>query len=339
MTRDEALATYRALRLIRRFEERVVELVNANEIAGVTHECVGQEAVAVGVCGALRRDDVITSTHRGHGHVIAKGADVRRMMAELLGRTTGLNRARGGSMHIADLSLGIYGANGIVAGGVPFAAGAAWVARQEGSDRVAVAFFGDGAVNQGVLHETMNLAAIWTLPVVFVCENNGYAVTMPASRASAVPIVERASSYGFPSVRVDGMDVAAVRAAATEALERARAGGGPTFLDCETYRFFGHHTAEHAMGLRYRTDEEVARWRARDPLVTWPGQAKLSPADLAPVDAEVDQLLDEAVAFAREAPEPSPDEALSYMYATGESPTFPMRGWWDGAAALPPSAQ
>src|SRR5438093_6607350 len=182
---------YRTMRLIRRFEERVVELVNANEIAGVTHEYVGQEAVAAGVCAALRQDDVITSTHRGHGHVIAKGADVRRMMAELLGRTTGLNRGRGGSMHIADVSLGILGANGIVGAASPFAAGAAWAARQAGKDRVAVTFFGDGGVNQGVLLETMNLAAIWKLPVVFVCENNAYAVTMPSERATAGSILDR----------------------------------------------------------------------------------------------------------------------------------------------------
>src|SRR5262249_16504068 len=167
---------YRTMLTIRRFEERIVELVNANEIAGVTHEYVGQEAVATGICAALGPDDVITSTHRGHGHLIAKGADVRRMMAELLGRVEGLNRARGGSMHIADFALGIYGANGIVAAGAPIAAGAAWAAMVGGSDRVAVAFFGDGGVNQGVLHETMNLASLWRLPLIFACENNGYAV-------------------------------------------------------------------------------------------------------------------------------------------------------------------
>ena len=173
------------MRTIRRFEERVVELVNANEIAGVTHEYIGQEAVATGICAALRDDDIITSTHRGHGHVIAKGVPPSRMFAELLGRATGTNHGHGGSMHIADLSLGIYGANGIVAAGTPWAAGAAWAGQQEGSDRVAVSFFGDGGLNQGVLHETMNLAAAWNLPVIFVCENNGYAVTTASESATA----------------------------------------------------------------------------------------------------------------------------------------------------------
>ena len=215
---------YRAMLTIRRFEERVVDLVNANEIAGVTHEYVGQEAVAVGVCAALRPDDVITSTHRGHGHLIAKGADVRRMMAELLGREDGLNRGRGGSMHVADLGLGIYGANGIVAAGAPFAAGAAWSFSVDGSGRVAVTFFGDGGANQGVLHETMNLAALWRLPLVFVCENNGYAVTLPQERSTAGSIVARAAAYGMAAEQVDGMDVDAVLDAAERAVAaRARA--------------------------------------------------------------------------------------------------------------------
>ncbi len=338
-TIDRAVEIYRSLLLIRRFEERVVDLVNSNEIPGVTHEYVGQEAVAVGVCQVLRPDDVITSTHRGHGHLIAKGGDVRRMMAELLAKETGLNRARGGSMHIADLSLGIYGANGIVGGGVPFAAGAAWAAKRDGADRVAVAFFGDGGINQGVVHETMNLAAIWGLPVVFVCENNRYAVTFPAEQASALPLDERASSYGFESRQVDGMDVQSVFDAASAAIDKARRGGGPTFLDCQTYRFFGHHTAERVMKLGYRTDDEIARWQARDPLIAWPKQNGLTDDQLEQVSLEVDALLDDAVAFARESPEPKPEDALSYVYATGSGPEFPMKGWWDGASALPASTE
>ena len=309
---------YRTARTIRRFEERVVDLVNANEIAGVTHEYVGQEAVASGVCAALRADDVITSTHRGHGHVIAKGGDVRRMMAELLGRTTGLNRGRGGSMHIADVSLGILGANGIVAAGAPFAAGAAWAAVQDGSDRVAVTFFGEGGVNQGVLMETMNLAAIWALPVIFVCENNGYAVTMPAERATAGSVIERAAAYGFPARAVDGMDAEAVLAATREAVARARAGAGPTFLECLTYRFFGHHTAERTMRLGYRADEEIERWRLRDP-VELLGE-RLDSGVRAAIDAEVESLLDEAVEFARSGPRPEPTEALDFVWASGPRP-------------------
>jgi TPP-dependent pyruvate/acetoin dehydrogenase alpha subunit len=309
---------YRTMRTIRRFEERVVDLVNANEIAGVTHEYIGQEAVATGVCSALRDDDVITSTHRGHGHVIAKGADVRRMMAELLGRTTGLNRARGGSMHIADVSLGIYGANGIVAAGAPIAAGAAWAAREAGTDQVAVTFFGDGAVNQGVLHETMNMAAIWKLPVVFVCENNGYAVSFPVEQATAGSIVGRAAAYGIPAVQVDGMDVEAVAEAAREAVHRARAGDGPSFLECLTYRFVGHHTAERTMKLGYRTDEEIERWRERDPLEVL--GARLGEGDRERLDADVKGLLDDAVAFARESPRPAAGEALDHVYASGLVP-------------------
>lgn len=338
-TSNRAVEIYRSLLLIRRFEERVVDLVNSNEIPGVTHEYVGQEAVAVGVCQALRPDDVITSTHRGHGHVIAKGGDVKRMMAELLAKETGLNRARGGSMHIADLSLGIYGANGIVGGGVPFAAGAAWAAKREGADRVAVAFFGDGGINQGVVHETMNLAAIWNLPVVFVCENNRYAVTFPADQASVLPLDERASSYGFESLRVDGMDVQAVFDVASASIDKARRGEGPTFLDCQTYRFFGHHTAERVMKLGYRTDDEIARWQERDPVITWPEQSGLTDDQLEQVSREVDALLDDAVAYARESPEPKPEDALSFVYATGSSPEFPMKGWWDGASALPAGAE
>ncbi|MDO8184121.1 thiamine pyrophosphate-dependent dehydrogenase E1 component subunit alpha [Conexibacter sp. JD483] len=309
---------YRTMRTIRRFEEQIVTLVNANEIAGVTHEYIGQEAVATGVCAALRDDDVITSTHRGHGHVIAKGADVPRMMAELLGRTTGLNRARGGSMHIADVSLGIYGANGIVAAGAPIAAGAAWAGLQAGSDRVAVCFFGDGAVNQGVLHETMNMAGIWRLPVLFVCENNGYAVSFAQEQATAGSLVERAAAYGMAAVRVDGMDVEAVRDAAGALVAAARAGGGPAFLECETYRFVGHHTAEATMGLGYRSDEEIARWRERDPLLV--EAARLDAAAVAEIDASVEELLERALAFARESPRPEVSSARDYVYASGLVP-------------------
>jgi acetoin:2,6-dichlorophenolindophenol oxidoreductase subunit alpha len=305
---------YRTMRTIRRFEERVVDLVNANEIAGVTHEYVGQEAVAAGVCAALAADDVITSTHRGHGHVIAKGADVRRMMAELLGRVDGLNRGRGGSMHIADVSLGIYGANGIVAAGTPFAAGAAWAALRDGADRVAVSFFGEGGVNQGILAETMNLAAIWGLPVIFVCENNGYAVTMAVERSTAGSIVERAAAFGIPAESVDGMDAEAVHAAAAQARERR----GPSFLECRTYRFFGHHTAERTMKLGYRTEDEIALWRTRDPLALT--GTKLEPGTRAQIDEEVEALLDDAVEFARASPRPVPSEALDFMYASGPRP-------------------
>ena len=309
---------YRTMRLIRCFEEQVVELVNANEIAGVTHEYIGQEAVAAGVCAALREDDVITSTHRGHGHVIAKGGDVGRMTAELLGRETGLNKGRGGSMHIADLSLGIYGANGIVAAGAPIAAGAAWAARTAGKDRVSVCFFGDGGVNQGVLHETMNMATIMRLPVVFICENNGYAVSFSVEQSTAGAIVERAAAYGLAAETVDGMDAEAVLDAASRAVARARAGEGPSFLECRTYRFVGHHTAERTMKLGYRTDEEIARWRERDPLVVL--GARMDPAAVDAIDAEVEQTLADALAFARESPRPNAATAADFVWDEAFAP-------------------
>jgi pyruvate dehydrogenase E1 component alpha subunit len=309
---------YRTMRLIRRFEERIVDLVNANEIAGVTHEYVGQEAVATGVCAALGPDDVITSTHRGHGHVIAKGADVRRMMAELLGRVDGLNRGRGGSMHVADLGVGVLGANGIVAAGAPFAAGAAWAGRRDGTDVVAATFFGDGGANQGVLHETMNLCALRGLPVLFVCENNGYAVTLAQEQSTAGSLVERAAAYGMAAETVDGMDVDAVLLAASTAVARARAGEGPTFLECRTYRFFGHHTAERTMKLEYRTDDEIAAWRRRDPLTL--AGAALDDEVRERIDAEVEDALDDAVAFARASAFPDPEEALDLVYASGPRP-------------------
>lgn len=309
---------YRTMRTIRRFEERVVDLVNANEIAGVTHEYVGEEAVATGICAALDPDDVITSTHRGHGHVIAKGADVRRMMAELLGRVDGLNRGRGGSMHIADLGIGIYGANGIVAAGAPIAAGAAWAAKVRGSDRIAVTFFGDGGANQGVLHETMNLAALWALPLVFACENNGYAVTLAQSRSTAGSLIDRAAAYGMAAERLDGMDVEDVLAGAERAVARARRGEGPTFLECVTYRYFGHHTAERTMKLTYRTQAEVDEWRERDPIKR--AAAKLDAAVRVRIDDEVERLLDAALEFARNSPRPEPSEALDYVYASGPRP-------------------
>jgi pyruvate dehydrogenase E1 component alpha subunit len=315
---------YRTMLLIRRFDERVVDLVNANEIAGVTHEYVGQEAVAAGVCATLRPDDVITSTHRGHGHLIAKGASVRGMMAELLGRVDGLNRGRGGSMHIADLGVGIYGANGIVAASSPFAAGAAWSFSVDGSRRVAATFFGDGGVNQGVLAETMNLAALWSLPLIFVCENNGYAVTLAQERSTAGSVVERAAAYGMAAEDVDGMDADAVVEAAGRATARAREGAGPTFLHCRTYRYFGHHTAERTMKLTYRTDEEIELWRGRDPIAA--AEGRLDPGTVGRVRDEVEAELDDAIAFARGSARPDPGDALAYVYASGLQPRSGVSG-------------
>jgi TPP-dependent pyruvate/acetoin dehydrogenase alpha subunit len=305
-------ASYRAMRTIREFEDWVATLATDGEIAGATHEYSGQEAVAVGVCGRLRADDIITSTHRGHGHLIAKGASVHAMMAELMGRATGLNRGRGGSMHAADLSLGILGANGIVAAGAPIAAGAAWAAKARG-DAVAVTFFGDGGVNQGVLAETMNLAAIWKLPLIFACENNGYAVTLRSDTAIAGSAVDRAAAYGMPAERVNGMDVRSVADASEVAVARARAGDGPSFLEFETYRFTGHNTGERYLGLSYRTDDEITGWRLRDPLDALGND--LPPGRRDEIDDEVVHALAAAVDAARADPVPDPDTAADFMYA------------------------
>ena len=246
---------YRRMRRLRRFEMRAAELVGDGEIAGPVHEYIGEEAVAVGVCAALRADDVITSTHRGHGHILAKGGASDRMYAELLGRESGYNRGRGGSMHIADFSLGIYGANGIVGAGAPMACGAAFTFKVRGEDRVAVPFFGDGAMNQGVLLESFNLAVILRLPVVFACENNGFAITSSIDDMLGGDLVRRAEGFGLPARSVDGMDVRAVHAATVEAVGHARTGGGPTFLEFRTARYSVHNISQ---GGRMRDNRSEA---------------------------------------------------------------------------------
>ncbi|MBO1415818.1 thiamine pyrophosphate-dependent dehydrogenase E1 component subunit alpha [Streptomyces sp. FH025] len=308
------------LRLIRDFEELALGLVKSGAIPGGIHPYIGQEAVAVGVCSALGPADRLTSTHRGHGHVLARGAAPHRLLAELAGRVGGLNSGRGGSMHAADLSLGILGANGIVGAGAPIAVGAAWALKHSaaGAGAVAVSFFGDGALNQGVLLEAFNLAAMWRLPVVFVCENNGYATTLPAATAVAGGATNRAAAFGIPAEEVDGMDTEAVRAAALRAVDRARAGGGPGFLECRTYRYEGHHTMERRMKLRYRTPEEVAAWRERDPLPR--AAALLDPATVAELDRSVAEQLAAAEEFALTSEHPDPSGALDHLYADGLRP-------------------
>ena len=317
-TVDTTVDLYRTIRLIRRFEERAIELVRAGDIVGGIHPYIGQEAVAAGVCAALGPADLVTGTHRGHGHVLAKGADPARMMAELTGRVTGLNKGRGGSMHAADFGVGILGANAIVGAAGAIATGAAWARQRLGAPVVAATFFGDGAVNEGMLLEAFNLAALWRVPVVFVCENNGYATTMRVEEAVAGSITGRAEAFGIPSSVVDGQDAAAVHAAATDAVARARAGDGPTFLECRTERFDAHHTFEHKVRLRYRSDEELTRIRSRDP-VDIQG-TRLSADVRAAVDAEVEAVLTDAVAFALESPFPDPVTALDHLYASGLRP-------------------
>jgi pyruvate dehydrogenase E1 component alpha subunit len=305
---------YRTIRLIRRFEECATELVDAGEIACGIHPCNGQEAVAAGVSAALRPDDLVMSNHRGHGHFLARGSDPARLLAELAGRVTGLNRGRSGAFHPSDLDAGLLDSTSTLGHSVPVAAGVAWAIQQEGGDRALVAFFGDGAANQGALLESLNLAALWRVPMVFACENNGYATTVPVRAGVAGSIVGRGRAFGLPSASVDGMDPDLVYDAAAGAVARARSGEGPSLLEFRTYRFEGHHTFERKLRLRYRDPAEVARWRQRDPLLL--ARARV-PDDLrAKIDEEVEQSLAEAVQLVLDSPRPDLASLSGRVYAT-----------------------
>ncbi len=302
---------------IRAFEMKLAELVKNLVIKGTMHPYVGQEAVATGVCAALRPDDYITSTHRGHGHALAKGADMNRMMAELLGRHTGYCKGKGGSMHIADLELGMLGCNGIVGGGMGITAGAALSVKLRGTDQVSVGFFGDGGANTGITHEAMNLAATWGLPAVFVCENNQYALSMPIAKAVAMPdIAARAAGYGMAGEVVDGNDVMAVWAATRRASERARRGEGPTLLECKTYRWLQHSLRVKGPD---RPAEEEATWRARCPIARLRGELVkeklLDGTGFAAIEAAAVKEVEDAVAFALASPEPPLEEIELDIYA------------------------
>jgi pyruvate dehydrogenase E1 component alpha subunit len=309
-----------ALRLmltIRHFDERALALYRAGEMRGTTHPYIGMEAVGVGVTQALQPADYVTSTHRGHGHTIAKGGEPRKMMAELLGRATGYSGGKGGSMHIADMDKHMLGANGIVGGGMGLATGAALTARLQNTGSVAICFFGDGALEQGILHETTNLAAIWKLPVVFVCENNQYAMSARSdwSIAGGDP-AKRAAGYGIPGVTVDGMDLFAVNAQASEFVERARRGDGPAYLVCNTYRFHGHHAGDP---LNYREKEEVERWRLQDPIERVKqaviDRGVMRPDEITALEQQIEALIEEAVEFAKNSPDPTVDQLMTDIYA------------------------
>jgi TPP-dependent pyruvate/acetoin dehydrogenase alpha subunit len=284
---------------------------------GTTHPYIGMEAVGVGVTLALGPTDYVTSTHRGHGHTIAKGGDPRKMMAELLGRATGYSGGKGGSMHIADMDKHMLGANGIVGGGMGLATGAALTSVLQNTGAVAICFFGDGALEQGILHETTNLAAIWKLPVVYVCENNQYAMSARSdwSVAGGDPAA-RAAGYGIPGVNVDGMDLFAVHAEASRLVDRARRGEGPSYLVCRTYRYHGHHAGDP---LNYRQKEEVDRWREQDPIERVKRsaieRAVLSQADVDALEQRISAEIDAAVEFAKSSPEPTPDQLMTDIYA------------------------
>lgn len=308
---------YRKMLRIRRFEEKVSELFSDGRIPGFVHLYIGEEAVAVGACAALRKDDYITSTHRGHGHCIAKGGSLKYMMAELFGKETGYCKGKGGSMHIADIELGILGANGIVAAGIPIAVGAALSAKMRNTDQIAIAFFGDGASNRSTFHEAVNLAAVWDLPVIFLCENNLYAQTTPARAETSVEnIADRATAYSIPGKIVDGNDVRAVYKTVAEAARRARKGEGPTLVECKTYRWRGHWEGDPQ---KYRSQDEVEEWIEKCPIKCFEAHlvkmGVLADQDLREIDDTVRKEVEEAVAYAEESPYPKPEEALEDVYS------------------------
>ncbi|HEY5423432.1 MAG TPA: thiamine pyrophosphate-dependent dehydrogenase E1 component subunit alpha [Ilumatobacteraceae bacterium] len=318
MNREVQLDLHRRMVRIRLFEEAAGKLAEAARMPGFLHLYVGQEAVAAGVCANLNDDDPITSTHRGHGHLVAKGGDFNRMMAELMAKSTGYCKGKGGSMHISDMDLGMLGANGIVGAGSPIAVGAAFAAKYRGRGQVAVAFFGDGATNIGAFHEAANMACALHLPIVFACENNEYGEFTPRSKTMAInDVVERAAGYGMPGVIVDGMDAVAVYEVAAEAVGRARRGEGPSFIEAKTYRFYNHHGIQN-LGLKYRSDEEVADWKARDPITILEQQmidsGSATAADFEEVWGELRADIEAAIEFAESSPVPDADQLMADVY-------------------------
>ncbi|MFH0797587.1 MAG: thiamine pyrophosphate-dependent dehydrogenase E1 component subunit alpha [Candidatus Omnitrophota bacterium] len=315
--KEKLVWMYRKMYEIRCFEEKLYYLFLTENLPGTMHQYIGEEAVAVGVCANLEKDDYITSTHRGHGHCIAKGASLDRMMAEMFGKKTGYCKGMGGSMHLADFSVGILGATGIVGAGIPIATGAGLSAKIRGTNQVTACFFGDGAVNRGAFHEGVNMAAAWNLPVIFVCENNLYGFSTPVKETMLLEdIAERAKAYGIPGMIADGMDVLAVYNSTRTAAARARKGEGPTLIECKTYRYKGHSRFEPA---HYRLEEEVKEWQSKDPIPGFRakliGMEILSEEQVKSMEEQVEADMEEAVKFAKNSPDPSPDASLKYIYA------------------------
>ena len=316
LTNEEIIGMYTNMTKIRMFEGRVAEYFADGKIPGFVHLYVGEEAVAAGVCATLRNTDYITSTHRGHGHLISKGGDIKLMMAELFGKKTGYCKGKGGSMHIADVELGILGANGIVGGGPPLAAGAALAAQYQGKDDVTVCFFGDGAANQGTTHEAMNLATCWKLPVVFVNENNMYGISSCTINSMCVAdIADRAAAYDMPGVVVDGNDVMAVYEVASEAVKRAREGKGPSLIECKTYRHRGHFEGDPCV---YRNKEELQEWKEKDPIPQFEKKLLdmevLTQKKVEEIKSSLEKELAEATSFAKESPFPDASEVTEDVY-------------------------
>jgi acetoin:2,6-dichlorophenolindophenol oxidoreductase subunit alpha len=316
---DLALSLYERMVRIRVFEQKVQQLFKLGKLPGFVHLYIGEEAIAVGACSVLHDQDRITSTHRGHGHLIAKGADVERMMAELFGRRTGYCKGKGGSMHIFDFGLGILGANGIVGGGIPIATGAALADSVLGRDYVTIAFFGDGAANQGVLHEALNLSAVWSLPVVYLCENNQYTEWMRTEDITAGQIADRARAFGIPGVQVDGNDVFAVRETVGAAVARARKGEGPSLIEAVTYRHLAHNEGEEVFSGVYRPPDEVEAWKAKDPVVALRRRLEddldVAAASLDELEQRERERIESAVEVAEASAFPEPEEALDDLFA------------------------
>lgn len=319
------LDMYRTMLILRRFEERCNHLYMQGRIPSTLHLYIGQEAVATGVCANLRPDDYLYSTHRPHGHALAKGVTPRSVMAELYAKRTGCCQGKGGSMHVGDIRVGMFPAVAIVGANVPLAAGTALACKRLGTDRVTVCFFGDGGTNEGAFHEGMNMAAIWDLPVIYVCENNLYAASTPVAKSFKIEnIADRAAAYGMPGVVVDGNDVEAVYRVAGEAITRARQGGGPTFIEAKTYRLCGHSRSDPRT---YRSKEEEAEWDTRDPLLVAANQLKriglATDESLAAIEQEVTEVIDDAVDFAERSPDPEPADALKHVF-------YQEDGQWPG---------
>jgi pyruvate dehydrogenase E1 component alpha subunit len=317
MDKKEALHLYRKMVTIRKFEEKLYYLFLTRPMPGSMHQYNGEEAVAVGVCAHLTNDDYIISTHRGHGHCIAKNAGINKIMAEIFAKKTGCCKGMGGSMHISDFSVGILGATAIVGSGIPIATGAGWTCKHNKKGQVSVAFFGDGAVNEGAFHESVNLAAVWKLPVIFVCENNVYGFSTHYRRVTPIEdIGERAKAYGIPGIVIDGMDLLSVYNEAKKAIDRARKGEGPALIECKTYRYMGHSRFEKA---EYRTKEELEEWKKKDPIITFKTYLRknlqVKEQEITTIDKEVDRVIEESVSYAEKSPDPEPDDYKKYIYA------------------------
>jgi pyruvate dehydrogenase E1 component alpha subunit len=319
--KEKLIQMYTTMLKIRKFEEAVGKLAAEGFVPGLVHLYIGEEAVAVGACANLRKDDYITSTHRGHGHCIAKGGDVKKMMAEILGKRTGYCKGKGGSMHICAPEIGVMGCSGIVGASILIATGLGLAIQLKQTDQVVVSFFGDGAANTGAFHEGINMAAIWKLPVIYVCENNLYAISTSVFRSTSVKnIAERAAAYGIPGVAVDGMDVVAVYEAVKKAVNKARGGGGPTLIECKTYRFRGHMEGDPKRGATYRSEAEITEWEKKCPINNF--KAKLienhilTETEAEEIEHKCTEEIQEAVKFAKDSPYPSPEDVLEDVFVS-----------------------